>query len=182
MNNQPLAIAQIGEPILRVAATAVDNFDCENLKVFIDKMLASMLEAGGVGIAAPQVFCPQQIMIIASKPNARYPNAPQMEPLVMLNPQIKALHGQIYSDWEGCLSVPGIRGWVPRSQRVDVDYQDAQGNLQSIALEGFVARIFQHEHDHLVGLTFVDRVADNQHLVAESVFKKILDGDISFQP
>ncbi|NQZ08035.1 MAG: peptide deformylase [Algicola sp.] len=174
------AIAQIGEPVLREKAVAVEDFACIELNRFIDKLLASMISAGGVGIAAPQVSCGQQIMIIASKPNARYPDAPQMDPLVLINPQIKLLHGPIVSDWEGCLSVPGIRGFVSRHENVDIEYQDRDGNSQAARFSGFVARIFQHEHDHLVGLTFVDRVSSNQHLVAESVLPKILSGEINF--
>lgn len=174
--DNPLTIAQIGEPVLRGVAAKVDDFGSDT-QAFIDQMLDSMNQAGGVGIAAPQVFCPKQIMIIASKANARYPDAPDMPPLVMINPQIKSLHGDIISDWEGCLSVPGIRGWIPRYQNVDIDYQDRHGKSQFIALNGFVARIFQHEQDHLEGLTFVDRVTDNKHLVAESVLPKICSGD-----
>jgi peptide deformylase len=173
-------IAQIGEPVLREIAVAVEDFACIELNRFIDKLLASMIGAGGVGIAAPQVSCGRQIMVIASKPNARYPDAPQMEPLVLINPQIKLLHGPIVSDWEGCLSVPGIRGLVPRHENVDIEYQDHDGNSQAAQFSGFVARIFLHEHDHLVGLTFVDRVSSNQHLVAESILPKILSGEIGF--
>jgi peptide deformylase len=174
------AIAQIGEPVLRQTALPVENFGCESLHGFIDKLLASMINAGGVGIAAPQVFHPEQIMIIASKPNARYPDAPQMAPLVMINPQIDRLHGDIVSDWEGCLSVPGIRGYVPRHENVDVSYQDRNGEHHRVKFTGFVARIFQHEQDHLVGMTFIDRVSINRHLVAESVLPKILSGELTF--
>jgi peptide deformylase len=173
-------IAQIGEPILRQSALPVDDFGCNQLHEFIDKLLNSMINAGGVGIAAPQVFNPSQIMIIASKPNARYPNAPQMEPLVMLNPQIERLYGNLVNDWEGCLSVPGIRGYVERHDCVDVLYQDSNGERHHVKFSGFVARIFQHEHDHLVGLTFVDRVKTNRHLVAELVLKKIISGELPF--
>jgi peptide deformylase len=148
------------------------------LGAFIDQMLAAMLAAGGVGIAAPQVFCSKQIMVIASKPNDRYPDAPDMEPLVMINPQIKLLLGDIVRDWEGCLSVPGIRGWIPRHDAVDVDFQSRDGGHQSISLRGFTARIFQHEHDHLVGLTFVDRVTDIQHLVSIALAPRYISGEL----
>ena len=177
--DKPLLIAQLGEPVLRQEAAVVEDFNSPELVRFIEQMLASMLTAGGVGIAAPQVFCSRQIMIIASKPNQRYPNAPQMQPLVMLNPHIKSQYGEVNLDWEGCLSVPGIRGWVPRQQNVEVNYQDRAGKSQFIRLNGFVARIFLHEYDHLIGLSFVDRVTDSQFLVAESVWKKILSGDIT---
>jgi peptide deformylase len=178
--DKSFVIAQIGEPVLREKAVAVEDFACARLNQFIDKLLASMISAGGVGIAAPQVSCGQQIMIIASKPNARYPDAPQMDPLVLINPQIKSLHGPIVSDWEGCLSVPGIRGYVPRHDNVDIEYRDRDGNSVAAQFSGFVARIFLHEHDHLIGLTFVDRVSSNQHLVAESILPKILSGEINF--
>ena len=175
-------IAQLGESVLNQPAQVVVDFSCEKLASFIDCLLASMLDAGGVGIAAPQVFYSQQIMIIASRPNVRYPSAPQMDPLVMINPVIITTKGKVVYDWEGCLSVPGIRGWVGRHDEVQVRFQDQQGIEHQLELQGFVARIFLHEYDHLIGHTFVDRVESNRHLVAESVFLKILKDEIVFCP
>lgn len=172
-------IAQLGEPVLKAKAVEVTDFGSE-LEIFVDKLLASMIKAAGIGIAAPQVFDRRRIMIIASRPNNRYPNAPEMDPLVMINPVIEALYGEVVSDWEGCLSVPGIRGFVPRHNGVDVCYQDIVGNSHKISFSGFVARVFQHEFDHLEGKTFVEAVTDNRHLIAESLLPKVLSGEIPF--
>lgn len=176
--NEPLNIAQLGEFVLKQNAEPVDNFDSPELTRFVDELLAAMLKAQGIGIAAPQVFCPRQIMIIASKPNARYPEAPNMAPLVLINPQITSLYGDVSSDWEGCLSVPGIRGYVPRHEHVDITYQDCHGKRFDKTFSGFVGRIFQHEYDHLIGKTFVDRVTTPAHLIAESLLPKFLSGEL----
>lgn len=177
-----LEIAQIGETILRQKAQKVTDFSSPELGSFIDDLMAIMHRQNGVGIAAPQVFSSKQIMIVASRPNIRYPDAPKMEPMELINPVIDKLHGERVYDWEGCLSVPGIRGWVGRYDNVDVSYQDRYGESHQIEFSGFVARIFQHEYDHLVGETFVDRVDNNRHLVADSVLTKILANEVEFNP
>ena len=177
---QNIEIAQIGEPILRQQAKMVVDFEGEFLSELLDQMLASMMTRGGVGIAAPQIFQPWQVMIIASRPNVRYPDAPQMEPLELINPTIEKQHGPLVNDWEGCLSVPGVRGWVSRHDCVDINYQDRYGESHQLQLNGFVARIFLHEYDHLIGKTFVDRVDCSTHIVAESVLSKIFSGEIQW--
>lgn len=180
--NDTFDIAQLGEPVLKQVAVEVTDFNCHELNAFVDKLLAAMLSAQGIGIAAPQVFDNRRIMVIASRPNSRYPNAPLMEPLVMINPQIKSLYGDVVSDWEGCLSVPGIRGFVPRFDKAEVVYHDRQGKVHQVVFEGFVARVFQHEYDHLEGRTFVDAVKSNQHLIAEALLPRVLSGELAFQP
>ena len=180
--NDPLVISQLGDPVLRQTAKPVTDFDCADLDGFVDALLAAMFNKQGVGIAAPQVGHSLQLMVIASRPNPRYPDAVQMDPLVMVNPQVLGYEGQIESDWEGCLSVPGIRGYVPRYQSVKVRYQDRKGVHHQCQFDGFVARIFQHEMDHLLGLSFVDRVASTRHLIAESLLGSILSGELAFKP
>ena len=177
---ESIEIAQIGEPILRNKAKLVTDFEGEFLPKLLDQMLASMTASGGVGIAAPQIYQSWQVMIIASRPNARYPDAPQMEPLELINPTIEKQYGKVINDWEGCLSVPGVRGWVPRHDCVDLSYIDRYGGQHKVQLNGFVARIFLHEYDHLIGYTFVDRVTDPQHIVAQSVLSKIFANQISW--
>ncbi len=171
-------IAKLGEPVLRQPAVAVTDFSDASLSAFVDRMLGAMIKAGGVGIAAPQVFDNRRIMIIASKPNPRYPNAPAMAPLVMINPVVKQFYGEKVADWEGCLSVPGIRGLVARFDKVDVSFNDVSGQTIEMTLDGFVARIFAHEFDHLEGRTFVDAVKSPRHLIAETLLPKVLSGDI----
>lgn len=175
-----IEIAQLGEPVLRQQANLVVDFEGELLPKLLSQMLTSMGTRGGVGIAAPQIYQPWQVMIVASAPNARYPDAPKMEPLELINPIIEHQHGPMVKDWEGCLSVPGVRGWVSRHDCVDISYQDRYGESHQLQLNGFVARIFLHEYDHLIGKTFVDRVDTSAHIVAETVLSKIFSGDVDW--
>ena len=167
-----MKIAQVGEEILRTPARQVeqDEFASESLNTFIDELLGTMLEANGIGIAAPQVFDPRAIMIIASRANARYPDAPEMQPLVMINPSIKQISDNQVWEWEGCLSVPGLRGRIERPNSVEVAYLNTSGDTQTIHLEGFVARIFLHEFDHLIGKTWLDHITSTQNIMANDVW------------
>lgn len=140
------------------------------LQALIDDLIALTLKHNGVGIAAPQVGLSQRLIIVASRPNERYPDAPLMAPVAMINPQLRdRSDAQVYG-WEGCLSVPGQRGWVPRAQTVELDYWDRWGRRQRQQLSGFIARIFQHELDHLDGVLFPDRVERPEDLVSEIEF------------
>jgi peptide deformylase len=167
-----MKIAQVGEEVLKTPARQVDQaeFNQELLITFIDELLATMLEAQGIGIAAPQVFDPRSIMIIASRPNPRYPDATDMRPLVLVNPVIITSSEYKVWEWEGCLSVPGLRGRIERSNSVDVAYLDTDGKAQNIKLEGFVARIFLHEFDHLIGKTWLDHITSTENIMANDVW------------
>jgi len=168
-----LEVSQVGNPILRQIAQPIDRFD-EPVQTLIDNLMATLLQSNGVGIAAPQVAASCRVVIIASRPNPRYPNAPEMEPTVMINPRIVSASEEKVKDWEGCLSVPGIRGLVPRYQAIAIEYCDRQGKLQQQHLTDFVARIFQHELDHLNGLVFLDRLETTQDIVTEQEYLKLL--------
>jgi len=165
-------IIQLGADVLREPARRVDDFNCPKFQQLIATMQSMMLEANGVGIAAPQLGESWQIVIIASRPTARYPNAPEMQPLTMINPRLEVLDATLHKDWEGCLSVPGIRALVPRYKAIKVYYQDSHGLSLELALQDFPARVFQHEFDHLQGLVYLDRVENNRDIVAESEFFK----------
>jgi len=167
-----MKIAQVGEEVLSTPARQVEQFEFEQeaLLTFIDELLATMLEANGIGIAAPQVFDPRAIMIIASRPNARYPDAPHMQPLVLVNPRIKQSSDNEVWEWEGCLSVPGLRGRIERPDWVNVAYSNREGKAQNIKLEGFVARIFLHEFDHLIGKTWLDHIINTENIMANDVW------------
>ncbi|MEC4803422.1 MAG: peptide deformylase [Jaaginema sp. PMC 1079.18] len=141
-------------------AQPVENFAAAWLQQLIDELIETAISSQGVGIAAPQVAQPYRLFIVASHPNFRYPQAPQMPPTPMLNPEIIAHSETITLGNEGCLSIPGKRGLVPRYAAVTVAYQDRYGNLQQQVFEGFVARIIQHELDHLDGILFVDRALE----------------------
>lgn len=171
MNNTP-EIAQLGAEVLRQPAQAIDNFDTPQFHTLISNMQQLMEQGNGVGIAAPQIGESWQVIIIASRPTARYPNAPEMPATLMVNPQFEILDASLIKDWEGCLSVPGIRALVPRYRAIKVSYQDQQGQTCEMLLEDFPARVFQHEFDHLNGMVYLDRVETNTDIVAESEFFK----------
>lgn len=169
-----LQAAQLGHPILRQIAKPVDNIKSKNIQILIDDLLDTLMDINGVGMAAPQVYESIRIFIIASHPNPRYPHAPFMEPTPVINPKIITKSKSITKDWEGCLSVPGIRGLVPRSTKIEVEYLDRKGKQTKARYTDFIARIFLHEYDHLEGLVFLDRVTNNQDLVSEKEYYKII--------
>ncbi len=169
-----LEIAQLGNPILRRVAQPVENFADKAIEQLIDSLIATAASANGVGIAAPQVSQSYRLFIVASRPNPRYPKAPLMEPTAIINPRIVAYSPEIVKDWEGCLSIPGIRGLVPRYQAIEVEYTNRDGQVQRQELADFVARIFQHELDHLDGIVFVDRLESTQDLFTEQEYQRLI--------
>lgn len=169
-----LPIAELGNPILRSTAQPVTNVHDESIQKLVDDLIATVAPANGVGMAAPQVAKPYRLFVVASRPTLRYPDAPVMKPTPMINPHILAHSDEVIEGWEGCLSVPGIRGLVPRYQRIEVEYTDREGKLHQQELTGFVARIFQHEYDHLDGIVFLDRVESTQNLMTENEYQKQL--------
>ena len=133
-------------------------------------MLATTGYSNGVGLAAPQVFAPLRMLVIASRPNPRYPSAPDMPPTVLVNPELLWSSDEKEYGWEGCLSIPGVRGRVARHLKVGVRYLTLEGELREVEFDGFPARIFQHEFDHLEGLVYIDRLDSTYDLVTELEF------------
>ena len=166
-------IALLGEPVLREIAEPIETITPEILTI-VDEMLATLEISGGVGLAAPQVFISKRLIIVASKPTQRYPYAPLMPATVMINPSFVALSDEKQKDWEGCLSIKGIRALVPRSVAIRVTYTDLTGQTIEKELDGFVARVFQHEYDHLEGLVYLDRVENNKDIISETMFLKLI--------
>lgn len=152
----------------------MENIHDATIQQLIDDLIATVAKANGVGIASPQVAQSYRLFIVASRPNPRYPHAPEMEPTAMINPKIVGHSTEIVEGWEGCLSVPGIRGLVPRHQAIEVEYTDRYGNLQKQTLTDFVARIFQHEFDHLDGVLFIDRVESNLNTITEEEYQELV--------
>ena len=171
-----LEIIQLGHPLLRASAQLVDNIEDQNIQNLIDNLIATVGQANGVGIAAPQVAESYRLFIVASRPNLRYPNAPTMEPTAMINPKILAHSSEVVKGWEGCLSIPEIRGYVPRYEAIEIEYTDRNGKLQKQELNDFVARIFQHEYDHLNGIVFLDRLESTQDIITEQEYQKRIVG------
>ncbi|MGB3266847.1 MAG: peptide deformylase [Microcoleus sp.] len=167
-----LQISQLGNPVLRQPSQVVENVKDDRIQQLIDSLIFTVQQANGVGIAAPQAAQSDRLFVVASRPNLRYPQAPKMEPTAMINPRILAASTETVKDWEGCLSIPGIRGLVPRSRAIEIEYTCRNGKLHRQQLTDFVARIFQHEHDHLDGIVFLDRVESTQELITEDEYQK----------
>lgn len=167
-------IAQLGQPVLRRMAAKIDDPADPAVQMLIDDMLVTVAEADGVGIAAPQVYEPLALFIVASRPNPRYPLAPRMEPTAMINPELLWVSDEQEKGWEGCLSIPGLRGLVPRHKRIGVRYLNRKGEQREEEYEDFLARVFQHEFDHVRGVVFIDRLESTLELVTEKEYLRRL--------
>lgn len=173
-----LEISELGHPVLRERASEIDNLADTEVQSLIDDLIETCIDSNGVGIAAPQVYKSERIFIISSRPNARYPNAPEMGPMALINPEITFFSEEKVKDWEGCLSIPGIRGLVPRHKTVKVKYQTRDGEFEENEFSDFIARIFQHELDHLDGIVFLDRIDSNKELVTEKEYQKLISEEL----
>ncbi len=165
-----LKVAELGHPVLRSPTHSIKNIEDPSVQKLIDNLLKTVHKTNGVGIAAPQVFESLPIFIVASRPNLRYLHAPTMEPTPMLNPEILSRSDELVEDWEGCLSVPGMRGLVKRSREIEVRYCDRHGQSHQKIFTDFVARIIQHEYDHINGKVFLDRVENTLNLMSEAEY------------
>ena len=151
----------MGDPRLLRVAQPVRAFDTPGLHALIADMQDTMRAANGAGLAAPQIGEDLQVVIFGTNaPNPRYPQAPPVPRTVLVNPVITPLGDEQEEDWEGCLSVPGLRGVVPRWRRIRYSGFDATGRPIEREAEGFHARVVQHECDHLVGKLYPMRVRD----------------------
>lgn len=155
-----LPILQLGDPRLREVSAPVDPADLPALQGFIDDLVETMKAVNGAGLAAPQVGRLLRICAVHVQDNPRYPYKPNFPLTVFVNPKITVLSDATASVYEGCLSVPNLRGRVDRFMEVQVDALDRHGAPFSVTARGLIAGTFQHEFDHLDGLLFVDRVAD----------------------
>lgn len=155
------AILKMGDPRLLRVAQAVTAFDTTELHQLIADMDETMLAANGAGLAAPQIGVDLQVVIFGTgRPNPRYPDAPIVPRTVLINPVITPLDAEEEEGWEGCLSVPGLRGVVPRWRRIRYQGFDPFGRPIEREAEGFHARVVQHECDHLMGVLYPMRVRD----------------------
>jgi peptide deformylase len=172
-------IAQLGHPVLRQASLTVNSPADPVMQALINDMLATVAEVSGVGIAAPQVYEPLRIFIAASRPTARYPHAPEMKPTAFINPEIISRSDETEKGWEGCLSIPGIRGFVPRHTAIAVRYITRTGAVREEELTGFIARIFQHEYDHINGMVFLDRLESSRDIISEKEYLRIVSSSVA---
>jgi peptide deformylase len=155
-----LKVARMGHPVLRARAREVDRTELKRVSVqkLIDDMIDTMHEYHGVGLAAPQIHEGIRIFVAAIAPENDDPLSPDDEPMVFINPVIMPSGPEIVEDWEGCLSIPDIRGRVPRARAIRVTAMDRTGGMIDIVSHDFPARVIQHETDHLDGVLFFDRM------------------------
>lgn len=169
-----LKIAQIGHPILRQRARALtaDEINSSSIQHFIDDMIETMRDANGAGLAANQVYNPIQVCVLEVEDNPRYPYKPRIPLEVLINPIITVLSDEQFENFEGCLSVPNIRGRVRRHAEIQMDYVDREGTPHQKKVRGITAGTYQHEVDHLQGKVFLDHVFDSTSLCTWQEFDR----------
>ena len=170
-------VLKMGEPLLREVAVAVTRFDAE-LAALVTDMDDTMRALSGAGLAAPQIGVSARVVIFELRDNPRYPHLAPVPYTVLVNPVLTPLGGEQDEGWEGCLSVPGMRGLVPRFRRLRYQGFDAHGAPIDREVEGFHARLVQHEIDHLDGILFPQRVPDLRNFG----FEEALTGQMTPMP
>ena len=168
-------ILKMGDPRLLRVAPPVTDFDTPALHLLVRDLFETMQSVDGAGLAAPQIGVDLQLVIFGFRQNQRYPDAPPVPETVLINPTITPLGDAEEDDWEGCLSVPGLRGMVPRFARIRYIGFDADGAVIDREAEGFHARVVQHECDHLIGKLYPMRVRDFSRFGYTSVLFPELD-------
>ena len=153
-------VLKMGDPRLLEVARPVERFDALELRELLADMRDTMAHQNGAGLAAPQIGVGLRVVIFGVKANPRYPEAEEVPDTVLINPVIEPLGSEMQEDWEGCLSVPGMRGWVPRHARIRYSGCDEKGKRFERTVDGFHARVVQHEVDHLDGILYPRRILD----------------------
>jgi peptide deformylase len=157
-----LKVSRLGHPVLRLVTQpmSLEQLREPSTQKLIDDMIETMKEYDGVGLAADQVHESRQIAVLEVADNPRYPHKPKVPLSVLVNPQVTPLSEDMEEDWEGCLSVPDLRGRVPRYKNIRVQALDRDGNELDFVATDFHARVIQHEWDHLNGKVYLDRMRD----------------------
>lgn len=168
-------ILKMGDYRLLRVAVPVTEFDTPDLLALVEDMFDTMRAANGAGLAAPQIGEDLQLVIFGFERNQRYPDAPPVPQTVLINPEIEPLGDEMVEGWEGCLSVPGLRGVVPRFARIRYRGFDPQGRPIEREADGFHARVVQHECDHLIGRLYPTRMKDLTRFGYTSVLFPDLD-------
>jgi len=171
------AILKMGDPRLLRIAPPVERFATAELQELVADMFETMRSVNGAGLAAPQIGVDLQLVIFGFNRNDRYPDAPPVPETVLLNPVIEPIGDEVEEGWEGCLSVPGLRGVVPRFARIRYRGVDLEGRPLEREAEGFHARVVQHECDHLVGTLYPVRIRDFSRFGYTSVLFPGLDAE-----
>jgi len=171
---RPLRIAQIGHPILRQPTRILTREELlsEEIQSFLDDLVETMREASGAGLAANQVYQSLRICAVEVRNNSRYPYRPNIPLTILVNPILTPASDETFVNYEGCLSVPNLRGQVRRHCEVHVEALDREGNSISTVVKGMTAATYQHEVDHLDGRIFLDRVEDPNSVVTLENFQR----------
>ena len=171
---RPLRIAQIGHPILRQPTRMLTREELlsEEIQSFLDDLVETMREASGAGLAANQVYQSLRICAVEVRDNSRYPYRPNIPLTILVNPILTPASDETFVNYEGCLSVPNLRGQVRRHCEVHVEALDREGNSISTVVKGMTAATYQHEVDHLDGKIFLDRVEDPNSVVTLENFQR----------
>lgn len=172
--NLILKVARLGHPVLRKKAKPVSREEIQSQKFqdLIDAMVETMRGHDGVGLAAPQIHISKRLAVIEVEDNPRYPDMPEVPLTVLINPEIKNPSKKTVDGWEGCLSIPDLRGMVPRHESLLLEAWDRKGNPLRIEAEGFFARVIQHECDHLEGHVYLDRMSNFHSLTHLAEFAR----------
>ena len=160
----------MGHPHLREVAAPVpeEMIGSAEMEQLLEDMHDTLEDYGGIGLAAPQIDVPLRLAIIEIPAGpTRYGDLEALPLTAFINPTVEVLNPASAGNWEGCLSVPGLRGWVERPQHIRVTYTDIDGNARELELQGFPATVFQHEFAHLDGTLYIDRINDSTKLVFE---------------
>ena len=155
-----LKVARMGHPVLRAKARPIERADFKNavFQKLIDDMIETMREYHGIGLAAPQVHEGLRLFVATIDELPEGDEGPEPEPVAIINPEITVVGADVVEDWEGCLSIPDVRGRVPRAKTIKVRAMDRHGHRIELEANGFPARVIQHETDHLDGVLFFDRM------------------------
>ena len=164
-----LKIAKMGHPVLRKKSDEISDPFSESVKLLVSDMLETLEDIQGLGLAAPQVHVSKKLVIFYSP--AKEPESSKMDLNILINPKIEPIGKEIDYDWEGCLSVPGLRGLVPRYKKIRYTGLNVHGEIVDKVVEGLHARVVQHECDHLEGIIYVQRMDKLEDLVFESEMK-----------
>jgi len=171
-------IIKMGNPILRYIAEPVTKEEIGSIELnsLIQDMKDTLESVGGIGLAAPQIGISKQLAIIhVPEDSERYTESEASEEYIIINPKVSFIDHSLQGSWEGCLSVPGLRGYVKRPRKIRVDYIDTNSKNSSLEVEDFLATVFQHELDHLLGHLYVDKIEDTRHLMYEDEMQKIIE-------
>ncbi|OGT42655.1 MAG: peptide deformylase [Gammaproteobacteria bacterium RIFCSPHIGHO2_12_FULL_37_34] len=168
------SVIKMGNEKLATPSLPVTNFSNGEIKELVSDMQDTMREKGGVGIAAPQIGCNLRVVMFGFDYNERYPNEKPVPFTILINPTIEILSDEMVDGWEGCLSVPGLRGLVPRYKKIQYSGYDIDGQPIFCVAEGFHARVVQHECDHVDGILFPQRIKEMKSFGFEDELKDII--------